>query len=50
MKRNCDICGDPATVDTKTITGQWAYLCDSHNNAYGCGIAGLTNVLEELKE
>lgn len=31
---NCDICPSdaksPAVVDARTMTGQWAYMCDSH--------------------
>lgn len=32
-----------AVVDTKSKGGPWAYMCESHNERYGCGIAGLTN-------
>jgi hypothetical protein len=28
----------PATVDGKTIMGPWAYMCDEHHKAYGCGL------------
>ena len=29
------MCGSPAIVDTKTIYGYWAYLCEGCNNKYG---------------
>lgn len=35
MHRKCDMCGSPAVVDTKTIYGYWAYLCEGCNNRYG---------------
>lgn len=35
LHRKCDMCGQPAEVDTKTIYGYWAYLCPSCNRAYG---------------
>ena len=35
LHRKCDMCGQPAEVDTKTIYGDWAYLCPSCNRAYG---------------
>lgn len=35
MNRCCDMCGKPAVVDTKTIYGYWAYLCEEHNQMYG---------------
>lgn len=35
MHRKCDMCGSPAVVDTKTIYGYWAYLCENCNNRYG---------------
>ena len=35
MHRKCDICYSPAIVDTKTIHGYWAYLCEKCNNKYG---------------
>ena len=50
MQRDCDVCGKPATVDTKTVLGPWAYLCDEHNKAIGCGSASLTNILANLPD
>lgn len=35
LSRNCDMCGRPAEVDTKTIYGYWAYLCPECNKMYG---------------
>lgn len=35
MDRCCDMCEKPAVVDTKTIYGYWAYLCEECNNRYG---------------
>lgn len=35
MHRKCDMCNSPAVVDTKTIYGYWAYLCEGCNNKYG---------------
>lgn len=35
MNRNCDMCGKPAMVDTKTIYGYWAFLCEECNERYG---------------
>lgn len=35
LNRCCDMCGKPAVVDTKTIYGYWAYLCEEHNQMYG---------------
>lgn len=35
MHRKCDMCGNPAIVDTKTIYGYWAYLCEECNERYG---------------
>lgn len=35
MKRRCDMCGNLAVVDTKTIYGYWAYLCEDCNDKYG---------------
>lgn len=35
LNRCCDMCGKPAVVDTKTIYGYWAYLCDGCNQMYG---------------
>lgn len=29
------MCGNPAVVDTKTIYGYWAYLCEECNDRYG---------------
>ena len=35
LVRKCDLCGNPAEVDTKTIYGYWAYLCHACNQRYG---------------
>ena len=35
LTRQCDLCGNPAEVDTKTIYGYWAYLCPACNERYG---------------
>lgn len=35
LNRCCDMCSKPAVVDTKTIYGYWAYLCEEHNQMYG---------------
>lgn len=35
LTRKCDMCGNPAVVDTKTIYGYWAYLCEECNQRYG---------------
>lgn len=35
LTRKCDMCNKPAVVDTKTIYGYWAYLCEECNQRYG---------------
>lgn len=35
LTRKCDLCNNPAEVDTKTIYGYWAYLCHACNQRYG---------------
>ena len=50
MTRNCDICrinvgaDTPATWDAPSITGPWAYMCDSHHDTHG--LPGGTNLAE----
>lgn len=42
----CDVCKaefpasdpNPATVDGKMTTGQWAYMCETHFEDYGVGL------------
>ena len=36
----CDICGDPAEYDARTMMGILAYLCEYHWHAIGCGKLG----------
>jgi hypothetical protein len=35
---NCDICGQPAEYDAKTIYGSWGYLCQSCFDDIGTGL------------
>lgn len=48
LTRKCDICGYPAVVDTKTIYGHWAYLCEKCNERYG--IKEWNTLLAKLSE
>jgi hypothetical protein len=34
----CDVCGEPAAVDGKTVHGPWAYLCPKHFRVLGVGL------------
>ena len=35
---NCDLCGQPALYDCRTIMGPWAYLCSEHFRKIGVGL------------
>lgn len=35
LVRKCDLCNNPAEIDTKTIYGYRAYLCSACNQRYG---------------
>lgn len=48
LTRKCDMCGKPAKVDTKTIYGYWAYLCEECNKRYG--LKHWNTVLANLSE
>lgn len=55
LNRYCAICENKgefvdATVDTKTIWGPWAYLCDKHFKLYGTNVKGLFTELKDVKE
>lgn len=38
IHRKCDLCNAPARYDDKTRMGPWAYLCENHQQEFGCGI------------
>lgn len=48
LTRCCDMCSKPAVVDTKTIYGYWAYLCEECNQRYG--IKAFQTKLADLTE
>jgi hypothetical protein len=38
--RRCDVCGDLARYDARTVQGQWANLCQAHFVALTLGRLG----------
>lgn len=48
LVRNCDFCGKPAEVDTKTLYGYWAYLCTECNKVHG--VKAFQTKLADLSE
>lgn len=34
----CDLCGQPAYYDCKTVNGSWMYACTAHYDVYGVGL------------
>lgn len=35
IRPKCDFCGEPASVDGKTLMGPWAYMCTDCFNKFG---------------
>ena len=48
IKPKCDFCNLPATYDTMTTTGTWAYCCDTHYKRYGSETRGLFTKLADI--
>lgn len=46
IKQKCDFCKKPATYDTKTVLGPWAYVCDEHFEKYSVKTEGLYKKVE----
>ena len=49
IKTKCDFCDKPATVDSKTKMGPWAFMCQQHFDKYGIKTDGLYTLLETEK-
>ena len=47
----CDLCGNTAHFNARTVTGPWAYLCDLCFGEYGVGLGvGMGQMLEVGKD
>lgn len=52
IRPKCDFCNTPATYDTQTTLGPWAYVCDKHFERYSTKVPGLFTLIavEEVSE